>query len=180
MLVFPDTNVLYRIRLADLLLRACAMHLFTLAWSDELLSELSRVLSKKKKLPREAVEGFIEAIKSISPLGRIDPSHYQHLVARMLGPDASDHVLSAAIRGGQIDILITDNLSDFPASDVGDQCNVCTPDEFFSTLIRKYPTEMNLIIREIIEQLIRPRLTLEELRQQYANSGLLEFARLIA
>ena len=127
MLVFPDTNVLYRIRLADLLLRSCAMHLFTLAWSDELLSELSRVLSEKK-----------------------------------------------------VDVLITENLSDFPASDVGEQCEVCTPDEFFSRLIRKYPLEMNLIIREIIEQLIRPRLTLEELRQQYANSGLLEFARLIA
>lgn len=156
------------------------MHLFTLAWSDELLSELSRVLSEKKKLSREAVDGFIEAIKSVSPLGRIDPSYYQHLIARMLGSDPSDHVFSAAVRGGQVDVLITDNLSDFPASDVGEQCKVCTPDEFFSTLIRKYPLEMNLIIREIIEQLIRPHLTLEELRQQYANSGLLEFARLIA
>lgn len=50
MIVFPDTNVLYPIRLADLILRTAEFHLIDLVWTDELLTEIERVLVDDKRL----------------------------------------------------------------------------------------------------------------------------------
>ena len=44
MLVFVDTNVWYPVVLADLVLRSVEIGLFDLAWTDESLPEVERVL----------------------------------------------------------------------------------------------------------------------------------------
>jgi len=49
--VFVDTNVLYPVRLADLVLSSVDDGLFDLCTSDHLLEEVERVLVNAKGLP---------------------------------------------------------------------------------------------------------------------------------
>ena len=40
-----------------------------------------------------------------------------------------------------VDVLLTENITDFPKHDVGSRCRVLRPDELFSELVEAYPIE---------------------------------------
>jgi len=174
--VFVDTNVWYPIRTADLILRTVEFKLIGLAWSAEALTELSRILIHIKGLKSESVENFVEAIRLTAPSGCITANSYQHLVEQMRGPDPDDHILSAAVRGGLVDVLLTENVIDFPQDDVGSQCRVLRPDELFSELVGTYPIEFARLIVEMSANLKNPPKTVRMVLNQLRKSGLTRFA----
>ena len=176
MRVFVDTNVWYPIRTADLILCAVEYNLIDLAWSDESLAELTRVLIHVKGLKPESVENFVEAIRSTAPSGRIIPRSYRHLIERMQGPDVDDHIFSAAVRGGSVDVLLTENVIDLPQEDVGPRCRVLRPDELFSELVVTYPIEFARLVVEMSANLRNPPKTARMVLSQLRKSGLTRFA----
>lgn len=177
MLVFVDTNVWFPISVADLILRSVEAGIFDLAWSDESLSELERILVAVKKLEPDKARLFIWQIKSTAPYGRIDPQDYMSLMDGMVGPDQDDHIFSAAVQGGKIDILLTENLTDFPQVDIGPNAISRRPDDFFVGLLQSFPEEFLVLIEQMSANLKRPPLTEGEVLARLAKCGLPEFEK---
>jgi len=71
-LVLVDTNVLFPVRLADLVLSSAADGLFDLCVSDDLLDEIERVLVDRKGLEADKARVFREQVEAVACSG--DPS----------------------------------------------------------------------------------------------------------
>jgi hypothetical protein len=65
-LVFLDSNVLYPVRVADLVLSSADDGLFEVCVSDDLLIEIERVLIEVKGLAPEKAKIFTQAVASNS------------------------------------------------------------------------------------------------------------------
>ena len=65
--VFVDTNILYPVVLADLVLSSAEYGLFDLVYSDDLIAELSRVLRDIKGLPASNVDVFVRHVTTTFP-----------------------------------------------------------------------------------------------------------------
>ena len=74
LLVFVDTNVWYPGVLADLVLRSVEIGLFDLAWTDESLTEVERVLVERKGLSAANAAVFGAQVRATAPEGRIGPA----------------------------------------------------------------------------------------------------------
>ncbi|MFM8896695.1 MAG: PIN domain-containing protein [Actinomycetales bacterium] len=174
MLVFVDSNVWYPIVLADLVLRSVEIGLFDLAWTDEVLAEVERVLIMRKGVPPDSAAAFGAQVRATAPDGRIEPQAYRRLVASMTGPDPTDHVHAAAARAGQADVLLTSNVSDFTAADVGPHCRVLRPADLFSELADTYPIELRRVIVEMAAHRKRPPMTPIDILNRLNVLGLTE------
>jgi predicted nucleic acid-binding protein len=172
MLVFVDTNVWYPVVLADLVLRSVEIGLFDLVWSDESLAEVERVLVERKGLSAASAAVFGAQVRATAPVGRIEPPAYRPLIAAMTGPDPGDHVHAAAARGGRVDVLLTSNVADFPATDVGPACRVLHPGGLFGELAATYPIELGRVIAEMAAHRHRPPMTPEDILDRLDALGL--------
>ena len=172
MLVLIDTNVWYPVVLADLVLRSVELGLFDLAWTDEALAEVERVLVERKGLSAANAAVFGAQVRATAPVGRIEPAAYRPLVAAMTGPDPGDHVHAAAARGGLVDVLLTRNIADFPAADVGPTCRVLHPADLFGELAGTYPLELGRVIAEMAEHRLRPPMTPDDILDRLDALGL--------
>lgn len=83
--VFPDTNVLYPISIADLLLRLGDVALHAIVWSEDLLAEVERILIDDKGLTAAQASYFCGCIREAFPDGEICRPDYEHLIATMTG-----------------------------------------------------------------------------------------------
>ena len=172
MLVFIDTNAWYPVVLADLALRSVENGLFDLAWTDESLAEVERVLVDRKGLTAASAAVFGAQVRATAPRGRIDPAAYRPLVAEMTGPDPGDHVHAAAARGGRADVLLTSNVADFPAADVGLTCHVLHPGDLFGEPAGTYPIELGRVIAEMSAHRRRPPMTPDDILDRLDALGL--------
>lgn len=136
-LVFLDSNVLYPVRLADLVLSSVDDGLLEVCVSDDPLIEIERVLIETKGLAAEKAKVFTNAVSSNA--AHVAPKAlYAELAAALTGPDPDDLLhLATAIQSG-CDVLLTNNTRDFTKAVVpgGHRVPVVlTPDQFFGQLI---------------------------------------------
>lgn len=174
---FPDTSVLFPVRLINLIMRSHAVGVIEVVWTDELLDELTRVLQAKKGLTRSRADGIAERLRSWASAGRIDPTKYRHLTVSMTGPDADDHVHAAAASVAA-DVLLTANPGDFPERDLG-RCRVLTPDALFAELATEFAREFALLLVDSSSALRSPSRTPPELLDDLCAIGLAGFADLV-
>ena len=172
MLVFVDTNVWYPVVLADLVLRSVEIGLFDLAWTDESLVEVERVLVERKGLTAANAGVFGAQVRATAPAGRIEPAAYQYLIAAMTGPAPGDHVHAAAARGARADVLLTSNVTDFPATDVGPACRVLHPGDLFGDFGGAYPIELGRVIAEMAAHRHRPPMVPDDILDRLDVLGL--------
>jgi hypothetical protein len=173
MLVFIEANVWYPVVLADLVLRSVEIGLFDLAWTDESLAEVERVLVEHKGLSAANAAVFGAQVRATAPLGRIEPAAYRPLISAMTGPDPGDYVHAAAARGGRTDVLLTSNVADFPAADVGPTCRVLHgAGDLFGELAATYPIELGRVIAEMAAHRHRPPMTPEDILDRLDAQGL--------
>ncbi len=136
-LVFLDSNVLYPVRVADLVLSCVDDGLFEVCVSDDLLVEIERVLIEVKGLAPEKAKIFAKAVASNSTQV-VSNAQYIELASILTGPDPDDLLhLAAAIEAG-CDVVLTNNTDDFNKAIVPDgHCvpAILTPDQFFEQLI---------------------------------------------
>ena len=64
--VFVDSATLYPISIADLVLRLAEVGMLDLLWSDHLLDEIERVLTKRRD-SRQAARYFCQCIREAFP-----------------------------------------------------------------------------------------------------------------
>ena len=90
----------------------------------------------------------------------------------MTGPDPGDHVHAAAARGVRAEVLLTSNVADFPAADVGPACRVLHPGDLFAELAGTYPIELGRVIAEMAAHRRRPPMTPDEILDRLDAQGL--------
>ena len=117
--VLYDANILYPATLRDSFLRLALSGLFQAYWTKDINDEWITALLRNEgdKFTREQLEFVRGLMNRHVPHAII--TGYTHLIAGLHLPDRDDrHVLAAAIKQG-VDAIVTFNLKDFPASEVG-------------------------------------------------------------
>lgn len=108
-----DACVLHPAGLRDLLVRLAATGMFRAHWSEEILDEMVRSILRRRPDITEARLArtrhlMCDAVADCLVAG------YEELIDGLHLPDRDDrHVLAAAIRSGS-QVIVTENLSDFP------------------------------------------------------------------
>ncbi len=106
-----DTNVIYPIEIRDLLFWFAHFDLFTVKWSNHILDEWINVMNRKGINQSEIIKRT-----SFANLAFPDAlvTNYESLIDNLSLPDEKDrHVLAAAIKTNA-NVIVTNNLKDFP------------------------------------------------------------------
>lgn len=106
-----DTNVIYPIDIRDLLFWFASYDLFTPKWSKHIFDEWESVM-KRKGVSDEEINKRVNKAQRAFPDALVE--NYELLVNALELPDDKDrHVLAAAIKTNA-NIIVTNNLKDFP------------------------------------------------------------------
>lgn len=175
-----DANVLYPAPLRDLLMRLALTDMFRARWTDDIHDEWIRnVLESRPDLTRKQLErtrGLMDAnVRDCVVEG------YQSLIPGLELPDPDDrHVLAAAIRANA-SVIVTFNLKDFPAEQVGRYgVEAQHPDEFIAHLIDLNQAKVCASAEEQRRSLRNPPKTVEEYLETLLRQGLPQTAALLA
>jgi len=130
-----DANVLYPAELRNLLMHLALTGLFQAKWSAHIHEEwISNLLQNRPDLTRAQ----LERTRLLMDKHAVDAlvTDYEDLIPGLHLPDPNDaHVLAAAIRG-RVDVIVTMNLRDFPASTIAPLgIEAQHPDEFILQLL---------------------------------------------
>jgi len=173
-----DANVLHPQILCDLLLRLAEHDAFRPLWSVEILTEtIESILRRRPDLERERLQRRMDAMNEAFPDAIV--SGYERLITTMpeMGEDA--HVLAAALHAGA-DVIVTDNVKDFPPH-VAPRFDIAvrTADDFLTETWRRDPRLVAGVVVEQSRATRRPRLEPRPLLQSLSKV-VPEFARLVA
>lgn len=144
-----DACVLYPTVLREILIGAATAGLITPVWSDRLLEEWARTAARHGGAPDEAM-----ARADIGRLGRAFPEASTPaapgLEAQLWLPDRGDiHVLATAITGAA-EVIITQNLKDFPARELsGHGVRALHPDAVLTDLWLAHPETVQGIVTDV-------------------------------
>lgn len=128
-----DTNVIYPLWIRDLLMWFAFYELYTPKWSSNIFDEWISVMKRK------GIEEH-EALKRADKMNLAFPDalvvNYEPLIDSLKLPDLNDrHVLAAAIKINA-DLIITNNLKDFPEAYLTNfGLKAKAPDDFFTDII---------------------------------------------
>jgi predicted nucleic acid-binding protein len=133
--VLADANVLYPRVLRDYLLYAADQEIIAIAWSSQIMAEVTEHLERNVAgFDRAAGERLAYAMNRAFPFAEVEPSaEHWRVLPDMALPDEDDrHVLAAAI-AAEATVLCTSNTKDFPAEAVElIGVEVLTPDHLSS------------------------------------------------
>ncbi|MBR9920025.1 MAG: PIN domain-containing protein [Bacteroidetes bacterium] len=106
-----DTNVIYPIEIRDLLFWFAHYELYTPKWSKHIFVEWIDVM-RRKGVTEDEIEKRIGKANQAFPDAMV--KNYESLIPSLNLPDEKDrHVLAAAIKTNA-NLIITENLKDFP------------------------------------------------------------------
>lgn len=111
MIAVLDACVLYPAYLRDTLLCAAETDLYDPRWSDDILAEVERNLVVDVLTP-EQVRHLVSEMCAAFPDALVHD--YEALVPAMRNHPKDRHVVAAAVRA-HAELIVTDNLRDFPA-----------------------------------------------------------------
>jgi predicted nucleic acid-binding protein len=166
-----DACVLYLAPLRDLLMSVATTEQFRARWTQEIHDEWTRNLLKKREdLTEEQLRRTVELMNQAVPDCLVE--NYEGYIDSLVLPDRDDrHVLAAAIKC-QADVIVTNNLKDFPKEVMEQyQIDVQSPDTFLSHLFDLNPAFCTAV-RQQRERLQNPNYIAEELLAIFYNQGL--------
>ncbi len=171
-----DACILYSAPLRDLIVRLAQAGLLNARWTDDLHDEWMRnVLKNHPQLARDRLERtrslMDRAVRDCLVTG------YSDLVDSLTLPDEDDrHVLAAAIRAGA-GLILTFNLSDFPAETLAPLGVFARhPDPVFAELLDAAVDEFCEAVRLQRQGLRNPPMTVESLLARLETAGLTQTA----
>lgn len=169
-----DTNVIYPIDIRDLLFWFASYDLFTPKWSKHIFDEWESVMTRKK-IPS------IEIKKRISKAQRAFPDalvkNYESLVDSLILPDQKDrHVLAAAIKTNA-NVIVTNNIKDFPKDYLSSfGLTAKTADDFLTDTIYLNNELAIEAFRAMVLNRTNPNLDEFDVLDRLRNNGLQESA----
>jgi predicted nucleic acid-binding protein len=147
-----DASVLYSAFLRDLLLSVATTVLYRPRWSNMIHEEWMRnLLTNRPDLNRRQLERIRSLMEAAIPDGLV--AGFEPLIQTLSLPDPDDrHVLAAAIHASA-DVIVTDNLRDFPQAELANyQIEAQLPDEFVEYL---FDLDADLVIGAIAQHRAR-------------------------
>lgn len=128
-----DTNVIYPIDIRDFLFWFAHYDLFTPKWSEHIFDEWIAVMQRKKIADTE-INRRVNFASLAFPDAMVE--NYHPLIETLTLPDEKDrHVLAAAIKTNA-NIIVTNNLKDFPSEYLGTfGLSAKSPDDFATDII---------------------------------------------
>ncbi len=174
--VLYDANVLYPSTLRDLLIRVAQAGLVQGKWTHEILDEVFSNLIRNRpdldpaKLARTR-ELMNSAVRDCLVTG------YEPLIDSLTLPDADDrHVLAAAIKA-RAQVIVTNNLKDFPSAvlDAWDM-EAKSPDDFVLDQIDLSRESVYSAVQRIADSRANPPATFADVLAMLERDGLVESA----
>jgi predicted nucleic acid-binding protein len=167
-----DACVLHPAGLRDLLVRLATTGMFRAHWSTDILDEMVRSILRRRPDLSEAQlartrQLMCDAVPDCLTTG------FEELIDGLHLPDPDDrHVLATTIRSGS-QVIVTENLTDFPA-DVLETYNIeaQTPDVFVLHLIDLSPRSVFGVLEAQAADLRNPPMSVDELLERLSSSGL--------
>src|ERR1019366_1556085 len=170
--VLLDANVLYPAPLRDLLLQLAVTDLFSAKWTADIHREwIEALLHNDLHRDRAALErtrGLMDkATRDCLITG------YEEMVPSLILPDPNDrHVLAAAIIG-RCDVIVTQNLKDFPEAALAPyRIEVQHPDEFLCNHLNLAQGLFCSAVRKVRLRLKNPPYTINEYLDTLTRQGL--------
>jgi predicted nucleic acid-binding protein len=137
--VFLDTCVLLKSYLSDTLLSIAETGAYRPLWSSMVMSELERNLARRG-LDQKQVAHRLDRMNFAYPDAAV--TGYEAMISDMANDPKDRHVLAAAVRGGT-EVLVTENLRDFPADAVRPYgIEVISQDAFLLELLDVRPADV--------------------------------------
>jgi predicted nucleic acid-binding protein len=167
-----DACVLHPPSVRDLLVRLGRTGLFAARWSETILDEMVESILRRRpdiepaRLARTR-HLMCEAVPDCLVTG------YERLIDGLELPDPDDrHVLAAAIRANA-QVIVTSNLSDFPAVQLDPySIEAQSPDQFVLHLVDLAAATVAAVIAQQADALRNPPQTLGDLLDRLARNGL--------
>ena len=169
-----DTNVVYPVIIRDILFWFAYYDLYTPKWSDHIFDEWKKVM-KEKGVSEEEANKRMEKANMAFPDALVQ--NYKGLIDKLEMNDEDDrHVLAAAIVG-RCDVIVTQNLKDFPRS-ILDQYGIVAehPDEFLTNHLHLAPGLFCSAVRKVRARLKKPPYNAEEYLAILTQQGLVATA----
>jgi predicted nucleic acid-binding protein len=167
-----DACVLYPAPLRDLLMSVAMTEQFKAKWTDEIQGEWVRnLLANRDNLKEAQLQRTVELMNQSVPDCLVE--NYEELIDTLELPDPEDrHVLAAAIMC-QADVIVTNNLKDFPHVVMEKyHIDVQSPDTFLNHLFDLNPVAFCKAVHAQRQRLRNPEHTAEELLDVFYKQGL--------
>jgi predicted nucleic acid-binding protein len=168
-----DANVLYPNTLRDLLIRIAQLpHLVQAKWTEDILDEMVGAL--QKNLPDISAEKSGRLRERMNAAVRdCLVTGYEPLIASLELPDPDDrHVLAAAIKA-KAQIIVTRNLSDFPAAQLAQwDLRAKSPDSFVRDQIDIDRQAVWACVQQIVDSRTTNPVTIDDVLNQLERDGL--------
>lgn len=160
--VVLDACVLYSAPVRDLLLYLAHWKLFHPRWTDRIQEEWTRNLLKNRSdLKISQLQKTVQVMNKAFP--EADVQGFEKHIETLQLPDTDDrHVLAAALETNA-NILVTNNLKDFPTTYLSKfGIEVLDADLFISSVIQSHPEEALNAFRQQVSNLKNPPRTQQE------------------
>lgn len=182
---FIDACTLVSVWRRNLLLTLAEAEFFRVRWSEKVLEETERAITRlmvergiadSKARARQSVD----AMRTSFPEALVDDFDLFESTTYGLPDKNDEHVLAAAIKT-QAQALVTENLSDFPASVLAPLAiEARSADDFIADTIALEEGRAVAAINRMRLRLKRPELTPEDMLRSLEAHGLLETASVLA
>ncbi len=172
-----DTNVIYPIEIRDLLFWLAFYELYTPKWSKHIFDEWENVMRRKgilqdkiRKRTAKAQAAFPDALVK----------NYEKLIKTLDLPDMKDrHVLAAAIKTNA-DIIVTNNLKDFPQDYLANfGLKAKSADDFICDIIELNPDKAKAAFNQLVSNRKNPKMNHKVMLHTFRKQGLSETATLL-
>lgn len=174
--IIIDTNVLYSAPLRDILLRLAEKETFSVHWSEHTLTELKRNLSDTNGMPNDKIENLIDKITTAFPDACVSNPDIDPI---KLTAEEDKHIVAAAIQS-HAEVIVTQNISDFPESELSlYNIEAQTPDEFLVHHFTLEETKTVRTVSELLKDLTNPPYSPEEYLTILEQVGAVAFAQLL-
>ncbi len=173
-----DACVLYPAALRDFFMRL-AVRLYQPKWTDTIHEEWIRnVLADRPDVTLAQLTRTRDLMNLHG--GKCLVTGYETLIPTLTLPDANDrHVLAAAITA-QAPVIVTFNLSDFPAKILAAyHVQAVHPDDFAAGLYKADPLQFVQLVKRHREALVNPPKTVEEYLATLVQCGLYKTVSLL-
>lgn len=169
-----DTNVIFPVVIRDLLFWFAHYELYTPKWSNHIFDEWKSVMIRKG-IPLDEVNKRINKANLAFPDALVQ--NYEVILGSLKLKDPDDcHVLAAAITINA-DVIVTNNLKDFPEDYLETfGLKVKSADDFLTDIIDLNHEEALKAFKEMVLNKKKPELNEYEVLDQLRKNGLIETA----
>lgn len=172
--VVLDTNVVYPVIIRDILFWFAYYDLYTPKWSTQIFDEWKRVMMEKGVSEEDAMKRIAKA-NAAFPDALVN--NYKGLIENLELPDVDDrHVLAAAIKTNA-NLIVTNNIKDFPEEYLQSfGINANTADDFLTDMIDLNQEQALAAFKEMVLNKNNPKQDEFEVLNLLRNAGLKDTA----